>query len=282
MKAYFSTQNRNNSSFSLVNSASAPVVPIKKAKMGVKVSAVLITYNEESIISKTLSRLWWCDEILIVDSGSTDKTIDICNRHKCTIIYHPFISYGDQKNFGVSQAKNNWILCLDADEVLTYDLIEEIHRELSKPEIHYSGFSIPLKLVFMNQPFRFGKEAHCPTVRIFDRTKGEWDRAIVHEKLCISGKTKQLHHQILHYSYRDYAHFIAKINLYSSLGAQKLRVQNSGKSTWYIILALPFNFIKYYFIDRNFLNGYKGFEWSLLNTVYHFLKHVKAREEAKR
>lgn len=243
-----------------------------------KISAVIITYNEEAIIGKTLQKLWWCDEIIIIDSGSTDKTQIICKEFGCTVLYHLFEGFGEQKKYGVSKAKNDWILCIDADEVLTDELIEEIRTEISKDHISYSGFTIPRNLVFMNKVFNYGKESKACITRLFNKTKGNWDGAVVHEKLILNGPVKRLNNKILHYSYNDYNQLLSKINLYSTLGAQKMYIKGSGKNKFLVTLALPFNFLKYYFLDRNFLNGYHGFSWSVLNTFYHFVKYMKLSE----
>lgn len=245
------------------------------------VSAVIIAFNEEPIIAKTLNQLYWCDEIIIIDSGSGDATVDICKSFGCKIFFHSFKGFGEQKRFGVEKARNNWILSVDADEVLSEDLIYEIRTELSRPQINYTAFAIPRNLVFTGTGFHFGKESKAPVIRLFDKRNSNWNEAIVHEKVCVNGAVKTLTQKILHYSFRDYDHFINKINLYSGLGAQKLATEKRGKPILIIALAVPFNFFKYYIIDRNFLNGFKGFIWSALCTWYHFLKHVKALQLKK-
>jgi glycosyltransferase involved in cell wall biosynthesis len=244
----------------------------------IKLSAVIISYNEEAIIGETLSRLWWCDEIIVIDSGSTDHTVQICEEHGCKVFFRAFKGFGEQKNYGVSKAKNDWVLCIDADEVLTEPLIDEIRNELSCHHEHYAAFSIPRNLVFMNRTFNYGKETNSCVTRLFNRTKGSWDNSVVHESVIVDGTTKKLQHKILHYSYSGYSQFINKINLYSSLGAKKLLHKKSTKSRTLVVLSIPFNFFKYYIIDRNFLNGYRGFAWSVLNTCYHFIKYLKLEE----
>jgi glycosyltransferase involved in cell wall biosynthesis len=243
-----------------------------------KVSAVIITYNEEAVIGGTLSRLWWCDEIVVIDSGSKDRTVEICRQYGCTVFTRSFTGFGEQKSYGVSKAKNDWILCVDADEVLTEPLIEEIGAELSKPAVEWVAFTVPRNLVFMNRVFRYGKETNSFVIRLFNRTKCSWDGAVVHETVSVNGPVKKLSNKILHYSYHDYSQFLGKINLYSSLGAKKLLHKNSGKGKIMVVLAIPFNFFRYYIIDRNILNGYRGFAWAFLNTCYHFVKYLKLEE----
>jgi glycosyltransferase involved in cell wall biosynthesis len=246
----------------------------------VKVSAVIITFNEESLIERTLNQLWWCDEIIIIDSFSTDKTTDICEEFGCSVFSRAFNGFGEQKAFGVSKAKNDWVLCIDADEVLTESLIDEIRNALKNDE-KTVAYSIPRNLVFMKRVFRHGKETSSEVIRLFNKNKGSWDGSIVHEKVDVNGPVKNLKHKILHYSYHDYHQFLSKINLYSTLGAQKLFERGAKKSRMLTVLAIPFNFVRYYFIDRNFLNGYQGFSWAILNTCYHFVKYLKLEELRK-
>ena len=243
-----------------------------------KVSAVIITFNEELVISETLSRLWWCDEIIIIDSGSTDRTVHICFEHGCTVYKQELSGFGEQKKYGVSRAKNDWILCIDADELLSEPLIEEIQNELSKTECSFAAFEIPLTLVFMQKVFRYGKESKSHKIRLFNKTKGDWDGSLVHETVLVNGESKRLENKILHYSYTSYSQFLRKIDLYSSLSAKKMLSKKHYKNKVVIVLGLPFNFFKYYLIDRNFLNGYQGLAWAVLNSIYHFIKYLKVEE----
>jgi glycosyltransferase involved in cell wall biosynthesis len=251
---------------------------VKKSDNPNKVSAVIITYNEESIIAKTLSRLWWCDEIIVIDSGSTDRTVEICEGYGCSVYYRSFNGFGEQKRYGVSKARYDWILCIDADEILDDSLIEEIQIELNNPNNLPSAFEMRLNLVFMNKVFKYGKELNCTRVRLFNKQSGNWDGAVVHEKVIVDGDVKQLKAKILHYSYSSYSEFLKKIDLYSALGAKKLLHNRKKKSKLVIILGIPFNFFKYYILDRNFLNGFQGFSWSVLNSLYHFIKYLKLQE----
>ncbi len=231
------------------------------------------------IIGETLSRLWWCDEIIIVDSNSTDRTVEVCQEHGCTIYSQMIDGFGKQKLFGVSKAKNDWILCIDADELLSEPLIEEIQEHLNGKELP-AAFEIPLNLVFMNKVFRYGKETNSFKIRLFNKNKGNWNGAVVHESVMVQGPIVTLRNKIFHYSYNSYSQFLKKIDLYSSLSAKKMSGKKAGKNKLIIVLGIPFNFCKYYFLDRNFLNGYKGFSWALLNSLYHFIKYLKFDELA--
>jgi glycosyltransferase involved in cell wall biosynthesis len=244
--------------------------------MSKKISAVLITYNEADNILKTLESLNWCDEIIVVDSFSTDKTWDICEDFGCKVYERKFDGFGTQKRFAVAQTKNDWVLNLDADEVLTAALIDEIQEIMEPPTA--SGYMIPRTFVFMGKVFTYGKESRTSYLRLFDKTTGNFNENKIHEKIELKGTIKKLKGTMLHYSYKDFSHYFDKFNKYTSAGAEAAFQKGKKKSALLIVVTVPLNFIKYYFIDGNVLNGFAGFCWSMLSTFYHFTKYLKTRE----
>jgi glycosyltransferase involved in cell wall biosynthesis len=241
-----------------------------------KVSTVIITYNEEHNLRKLLPMLFWCDEIIIVDSGSTDQTLALCKFYNCKIFYRKFEGYGVQKKYALSLAKNDWILSLDADEVLSKELIAEIREEMNKPSA--DGYYIPMVFVFLGTEFRYGKESLRYILRLFNRTRGNFSDDIVHEQIMVDGNCKKLSGNIYHYSYRDLAQYFEKFNRYSTLGAEVAYTRGKKRSLAAVLFALPLNFLKYYFIEMNFMNGWSGFYWAILSSFYHFAKYIKLRE----
>jgi glycosyltransferase involved in cell wall biosynthesis len=241
-----------------------------------KISAVIITWNEEKIIRKTLSRLSWCDEIIIVDSHSTDKTVAICKEFGCDVYTRTFDGYGSQKQFAIARATNDWVLCLDADEIPTEELVQEIRS--IRPDTAYAGFSFPMNLVFLDKEFRHGKESGRYFTRLFNRQKGGVTCDRVHESFKVEGQVKKLEHTILHYSYTSIHQCIEKLNRYSALSAEIAYGKGKRKSALAVFMGLPFNFFKYYLLERNCLNGMKGFYWSVFSAYYHFMKYVKLNE----
>lgn len=241
------------------------------------VSAVIITYNEAHNIRRTLSQLLWCQEIIVVDSYSTDATIEICKEFGCTVYQRAFDGYGSQKRFAVSRASNNWILCIDADEVLSEDLVQEIQTQL-QPGTAYAGFSFRMNLVFLEKEFRYGKESGRYYTRLFNKQQGGFTNDKVHESIRVEGPVKKLRHTIRHYSYTSLHQCMEKCNRYSTFSAEMAFSKGKNKSVGVVLLGLPFNFIKYYVVEGNFMNGLKGFYWSVFSTYYHFAKHVKLKE----
>ena len=242
------------------------------------VSAVIITYNEEANIRRTLKQLHWCDEIVIVDSYSTDNTIGICREFNCTIYFKEFDGYGAQKRFAVSKAGNDWILCIDADEVLSDDLVQEILHISPADANTYGGFSFRMNLVFLGKEFRHGKESGRYFMRLFHKQQGGFTNDKVHETIKVDAPVKKLDHIILHYSYSSLHQYLEKSNRYSTYSAEMAFRKGKKKSMLAIFLGLPFNFFKYYFLEKNILNGVKGFYWSVLSSHTHFTKYIKLRE----
>ena len=244
----------------------------------VKISAVLITLNEAQIIERTLDAISWCDEVLIVDSGSTDHTTELCKKKGCRVLYHPFQGYGEQKRYAVSQATHDWILAIDADEVVTVELQKEIVDALRDSGSNHVGFYILRTLVFLGREFTHGSECKRPVLRLFDRKHGNFSAAPVHEGVELRGSAGTLRGTLLHYSYRDVAHYLAKFNTYTSLGAKQLHERGKRTHKITILLRLPIRFLQYYLLKGNCLNGFPGLVWSLLSAFYPMVKYLKLYE----
>lgn len=241
-----------------------------------KVSAVIITLNEADNIGRTLDKLHWCDEIIIVDSYSSDDTVAIAAERGCTVVQRQFDGYGTQKQYAVSLSRNNWVLCIDADEVLTDALVEEIQKELLSPTA--DAYLVQMNFVFINKVFLYGKESSKSYIRLFNKTKGNWNSDKVHERLEINGNIKKLSARIQHHSYKSIAHYFEKFNRYSSLGAKLAMEKNKRKPLIFEVVAVPYYFFRYYIIELNFMNGIQGFYWSAFQSFYHFVKYAKTRE----
>ena len=241
------------------------------------VSAVIITRNESKNIRRTLSRLYWCDEIVILDSYSTDETVGICREFGCRIFFRAFDGYGTQKRHAVALAKNDWILCIDADEVLSEELVGEIIHEMRYGP-RCDAYKLPMNLVFLGREFRFGKESQRHFLRLFNRNVGNFNADALHEKIEVAGSVGKMNHRILHYSYHSLQQYLEKSNRYTTMGAEGAAKKGKRKSLLTIMVCLPFHFTRYFFLERNVLNGAQGFYWSVLCTISHFVKYVKTRE----
>jgi glycosyltransferase involved in cell wall biosynthesis len=248
----------------------------------VKLSAVMITFNEERRIEASLRSLAFCDEIVVVDSGSTDKTVSICKNYNCTLYTRAFDGYGTQKQFAVSKAANDWVLAIDADEVISEELSKEIRTVLTDLPLDLNGFYIPISLIFLGRLLRFGGEYKKPHLRLFNRNGGTFSRDVVHEYADIQGRKLSLKHHILHYSYESLGDYLAKFNGYTTAAADTLSEQGRKTSPFTVISRFPLTFIKIYLVKGCFLDGYQGFLWSLLSSLYPVIKYAKLFERQNR
>jgi glycosyltransferase involved in cell wall biosynthesis len=241
-----------------------------------KISCVIITYNEEENIRRVLNSVKWCDEIVVVDSGSADKTIEICEEYNCSIYEKEFNGYGEQKRYAVSLASNDWILNIDADEVVSDELRDEIKNLFNDDEIKFNGFFLPRSLIFLGKHFKYGRESKEYYLRLFNKNFGDFSSDKVHEKVELKGDTKELNGTLHHYSYINIEQYFNKFNSYTTKAAKGLFDEgNKGRSVAAIVLGFPVYFFKNYFIYRNFLNGTQGFLWALFSSLYPVIKYFK-------
>jgi len=182
------------------------------------VSATLITYNEERNIAEALQSLSWTSEIVIVDRGSTDATLDICRKYTCKIFHRDWTGFVDQKNFAVDQAAHHWIFSLDADERPSLELVREM-EELLRHGPSSSGYRIPRVAFFMGRWVRHGDWFPDYQLRLFDRRHGRWQGGRVHESVKISGEPGILRGEIYHYTYRSLSDYLKRLEVYSTLAA---------------------------------------------------------------
>ena len=242
-----------------------------------KISITLITLNSEKTLKSVLEAVSWADEIVLVDSGSTDKTLEIARQFNAKIVYRTFDGYGSQKNFATEQASNDWILSLDDDEILTPELQQEI-QNLNLSTSDFDGFKIPRSLIFLGKLLKFSGEYKRLTLRLFNRKYGNWNAEYVHESVEVNGKIGILKHQILHDSYRDLTDYFNKFNKYTSLGAKTLAERGKTASSLKIISRFPTTFLKIYLLKGSCLDGYAGFMWALLTAINPVVKYAKLKE----
>jgi glycosyltransferase involved in cell wall biosynthesis len=242
-----------------------------------KISIITLTLNNERTLDAVLNAVvGWADELLVLDCGSTDRTEEIARKYQANFIFRKFDGFGTQKNYAVEQAKNSWVFVVDADEVVTPELRDEILKTLQKPD--YEGYMIPNTLVFMGKPLRFGREYKMPHLRLFNRKFGNYNDRQVHEDVELDGRIATLKNHVLHYSYADLTDFFNKTNHYSTRGAVELHKKGKKASLIKVITKFPISFFTEYLIRLNFLNGYRGFIWSLGQAIDGTLKYAKLRE----
>jgi glycosyltransferase involved in cell wall biosynthesis len=246
------------------------------------ITAVIITKNEAHIIGTTLKSLSGVvNEIIIVDSGSTDNTIAICKSFGAAIIETNWHGYGANKNIGIDAATNNWILNIDADETLDETLQRSIQQAHLKDDNTVYEFNF--KNFFCGKWIRFGEWAGDKHVRLFNRKKIRWNSAAVHEALTIDSNTIaiQLKGSILHYTTQTIDEYKNKTVLYAKLNAQKYFAKGKRANFFKLHIAPAFTFLQHYILRLGFLDGKEGYIIARTTAWYTFLKYSYLKEMYK-
>lgn len=246
-----------------------------------KISAAIITFNEEDNIARTLKKLTWCDEIIIVDSYSTDKTVEICKSFNAKVFFNKFEGYGEQKQFLVTKCNFDWVLSIDADEVLTDELITEIKTEFTKESLPFHAYFLNRKHVYLGKIFKYGHLKNTPILRLFNKNKASFSNKKVHETIVYKGKKGCFKNTFLHYTANSIEQINFKKNRYASLASEEYT--NKKKKVYLLALPFkyPFTFIKEYILHGNFLNGYEGYVWSIYMAEYSVLKYLKLHQKRR-
>jgi glycosyltransferase involved in cell wall biosynthesis len=245
------------------------------------ISATLITYNEERNIAEALQSLSWAEEIIVVDSGSRDATLEICRQFTEKIFHREWTGYVDQKNFAVEQARHDWIVSLDADERIGPELRDEI-RDLAGKGFGRQGYRIPRVAFFMGRWIRHGDWYPDYQLRLFDRRHGKWEGGQVHESVKTDGMPGFLNGEIYHFTYRNFSDYLRRLEIYSSLAAYDYQ-QKGASATPLKLVGNPIAaFIKSYLLKRGFLDGTPGFAVAVMGAVSVFFKYAKLYELQRR
>lgn len=241
-----------------------------------KLSVTIITKNEEKNIERCLKSLTWADEIIILDSGSTDKTLAICQQYQCKIIKSEWLGFGDTKQLAVNHAAYDWIFSIDADEEVSDDLKHDILSILSDPL--YYGYRIKINSFYLNRMINYCGWNHEYTIRLFDKRYGKFNNKIVHEFVQVKGEIGNIESNLFHYTYPSLTSHFNKMNLYTSLGAGESISKGKSSSIIKAHLRGILKFIKMYFIQRGFLDGKIGFLLSFNSAIGVYLKYLKIWE----
>ncbi len=243
-----------------------------------KLSVAMIVRDEADRLGRTLDAITCADEIVVVDGGSADRTPELALARGCRVLHRAFDGYGAQKAFAVSRCAHDWVLNLDADEVLTPELNREILELLARPEIPEAAFEVEMRLVFMGRAFRWGRHAHERHVRLFYRGRAAYDGAEVHEGVRTREPVGRLRERLFHHSFRDQHHFVQKMNDYTTRGARMLRARGRRRAPALALLAWPFYFLRSYLLQGNFLNGGPGLVWSFYFSIQPVVKYLKTSD----
>jgi len=240
-------------------------------------SIIIITKNEQDNIKDCLESVKWADEIIVVDSGSTDKTEGICRKYTNNFYVKDWPGFGIQKQRALDLASHEWVLSIDADERVTPDLRDDIIEKINQNSSIY-GYLIPRLSSY------FGKDIHHAgwypdyTLRLVKRQKSYFTKDIVHEKMIVNGSTQKLANHFLHYPFKNVGHHFQKLNDYSTLSANKMYKEGRRVSWISIVLKTLLAFIRSYILKLGILDGWPGFTVSASTSLSVYMKYVKLKE----
>jgi len=241
-----------------------------------RISATIITCNEERNIVRVIESLRCCDEIVVVDSGSTDRTCELATNLGARVIESPWPGYAKQKNLAAERAGNDWILSLDADEALSEGLEAEIWK-IKKKGAQFDAYTMPRLPKYLGRWIFHGGWYPDRKIRLYDRTKARWTGDFVHESVICDGTTGHLESQILHYTCDSLSEHLRTLDRYTTLAAEQIVWRKKKVPLWRLIFDPPWTFVSTYFLKLGFLDGREGLAIAYMAAFYTFLKYSKAR-----
>lgn len=244
-----------------------------------RLSASIITLNEEHNIARVVESLRCCDEIMIVDSGSTDRTVEIARSLGVRVLENPWTGYAAQKNFAAAQCSNDWILSLDADESLSEALEADIwHIKKNGPQ--YDAYTMPRLAQYLGRWILHSGWYPDRKVRLYDRRRARWVGEFVHETVAVDGSVGHLESNLLHFTCHSLSEHLRSMDRYTTLAAEQLIDRGENIGWRQLLLNPPWTFLRTYFLKRGFLDGTEGLAIAYMAAFYNFLKYVKAKNMA--
>lgn len=242
-----------------------------------RLSVTIITYNEEANITACLESVQWADEIVVVDSQSRDRTVELARAFTARIFSVPWQGFARNKNFALDQARMEWIFSLDADERVTPALQAEIREIIQEPG-RYAGYRVARRNFFCGRWIRHLGWYPDYTVRLFRRGQGRFADREVHEEVTVAGPIGTLRQPLEHYTYNSLSDFVQRMDRYSQLAAQELYKQGKRPCRGELLWRPWLTFLNLYIVKKGFLEGRAGYTLAVLYSVYNFLKYAKLRE----
>src|SRR5437868_9986322 len=241
-----------------------------------KITATIITFNEERHIARAIASVRSTGEILLVDSGAVDRTVELAEKLGARVVESPWHGYAVQKNYAAERASNDWILSIDADEALSESLEGEIWT-LKKKGPAYDAYTMPRLAQYLGRWI-----LHCGwypdrKVRLYHRAKAKWVGDFVHESVEVNGRVGHLESNLLHFTCDSLSEHLRTMDRYTTLAAEELVSYKQKIQLRHKILDAAWSFTKTYFVQRGFLDGLEGLTIAYMAALYTFLKYAKAR-----
>jgi len=245
----------------------------------VKVTATIVTLNEERHIARAIESLRCCDEIVVVDSGSGDRTLELACNLGARVVERPWKGYAAQKNIAAEEAAHDWILSIDADEALSEALEGEIWN-LKKNGPRFDAYTMPRLAQYLGRWILHSGWYPDRKIRLYDRRKARWVGDFVHESVQVSGSVGHLDSNLLHFTCDSLSEHLKTMDRYTTLAAEEL-VSRRARAGWtHLIFDPAWTFLRTYFLQRGFLDGFEGLTIAYMAALYVFLKYAKARNMA--
>ena len=245
-----------------------------------KLTVTVITRNESANLAAALDSVTWADEIVVVDSCSTDDTVEIARRYTGRVVVRDWPGYSSQKNFAAGEASHDWILSIDADERVGSELAAEI-RALLREEPPHRGYRVPRVSFYLGRWIRSTDWYPDYQLRLYDRRVSRW-AGIVHEGVEVGGTVGRLRAELQHLPYRDVSHHLQTIDRYTTLAARQMRERGARVGVAGLLLRPAGAFVRNYVLRAGWRDGPVGLVVSLLNSYYVFLKFVKLWEAGRK
>lgn len=242
----------------------------------IPLSIVVLTKNEEKRIAQCLGSVKFADEIVVVDDLSTDRTIELVQQYTNRILIKRMDNEGKHRNWAYAQAKNEWVLSLDADEEVTEALQKEISEAIKQSE--FSAFSIPLRNYIGNYWVRYGGWYPASKVRLFKKSRFKYEEALVHPRVFIDGECGHLKSDIIHHSYADFAEFLNSVNKQTTLEAAKWVNTQRKMSLPHALWRTIDRFFRRYIRKKGYKDGIYGFTVAYFDSLYQILSYLKYRQ----
>jgi glycosyltransferase involved in cell wall biosynthesis len=248
-----------------------------EVKQAPKISIYMITYNNERTVERALESITWADEIVVVDSFSNDKTVEICRRFTDNVFQRKWSGHRDQYQHAADLTTHPWVLFVDADEEVPAELAEEIRKGVNGNGNHVDGFIVYRRTYYLGKWIRYGGWYPDYEIRLYRRDKGRWEGGL-HAKVVVDGKVGSLKNQYLHYNYRDISDQIQTIDKYSRIAAEDMLEKGERFSLFKLLFHPPFRFIKEYLFKWGCRDGLPGLIIITSSMFYVFIKYAKLWE----
>ena len=242
--------------------------------MAPKITALAITYNEEDNVKRYVESLSFADEIIFVDSQSTDRTVAIAEEMGVTVIQRKFDDFSNQRNFAIQKASNDWILFFDLDEIISKELEHEILTTLANPR-DIVAFYIRRNFYFMGKLIKFGGWQNDRAIRLFNKNYCQYNGNLVHELVQSTGKKCILKNKLNHFSYKNFDNYNDKLNLYSKLQAENLYQQKKRPNLYHFFIRPTYRFLWQYIFRLGILDGKEGFILAYVHSFSVFKRYLQ-------